>query len=79
MVDKKRRIHFRKVKLLRLEGENAVVASGLKEGELVCVSPPSEAVEGMSVRLPGEAIEAGKVRKGKKGAGNKKPAKPKAE
>ena len=78
VVDKNRKIHFRKVKILRLEGERAVVSSGLKEGELVCVSPPVEAVEGMSVRLPGEAM-AGAKGDGNGPGGKEKRKKSKAE
>ena len=78
VVDQSQKLHFRKVKLLRLEGKNAVVSFGLKRGELVCINPPAEVVEGMRVRLSGEA---GKTRqeKGNKGIGSQNLAKPKAE
>ena len=79
VVDQNRKLHFRKVKLLRLEGENAVVSSGLEEGELVCITPPAEAVEGMTVRLPGQGGKGKKGKKGTPGGGEQKPAKPKAE
>ena len=43
------RLEFRGVEVLRLQGEDVLVASGLEAGELVCVSALETAVDGMRV------------------------------
>ncbi len=45
------RLLYRDVELLRLAGEQAIVSSGLEEGEQVCISTLEVAVDGMSVRV----------------------------
>lgn len=49
VVDKDSRLHFRSVSILRIQGEEVLIRSGLRDGETVCVSPLSVAVEGMRV------------------------------
>ncbi|WP_372779448.1 efflux RND transporter periplasmic adaptor subunit [Litorivivens sp.] len=49
VVDEDNRLHFRHVKILRVQGEEILVQSGLKAGEAVCISPLTVAVEGMRV------------------------------
>ncbi len=44
------RLRFRRVEVLRVERERVVVASGLQSGEQVCVTPLSQAIDGMAVR-----------------------------
>ncbi len=43
------RLEFRGVEVLRLQGEDVLVANGLEAGELVCVSALETAVDGMRV------------------------------
>lgn len=50
VVDRENRLHFRQVSLLRLEHDDLLVSSGLKDGELVCISPMQTVVEGMLVK-----------------------------
>lgn len=50
------KIHFRPVEVLRAERDVVLIASGLENGELVCISPMEAVTDGMSVRtgdLPG--------------------------
>lgn len=49
VVDAENRLHFRKVSVMRLEHDDMLVESGLKNGELVCISPLQTVVEGMHV------------------------------
>jgi nitrous oxidase accessory protein NosD len=42
---------FRQVEVLRIENQEVFIQSGLKQGELVCVSPLEVVVEGMTVRI----------------------------
>jgi multidrug efflux system membrane fusion protein len=49
------RLRIRKVEVLRIQGEEAVLAGGLESGERVCISPLDVVVEGMKVRLEMEA------------------------
>jgi RND family efflux transporter MFP subunit len=55
VVDAENRLRFRRVEVLRAEGETAVVGSGLAAGELVSVSPMVAAVDGMLVRAVSSA------------------------
>ena len=50
-------LRMRKVEVLRLEGEQALIGAGLEAGERVILTPLSGAAEGMTLR-----IVAGKVR-----------------
>ena len=50
VVDSENRLHFRQVSLLRLEHDDILVSAGVKDGELVCVSPMQTVVEGMLVK-----------------------------
>jgi multidrug efflux pump subunit AcrA (membrane-fusion protein) len=49
------RLEFRPVEVLRSEREQVVIGAGLSAGERVCVSPLSAPVDGMLVRVAGEA------------------------
>lgn len=62
VIDAEQKLHFRKVRILRLENESALVDSGLASGERVCITPLDLVVEGMGVRTSPEkkAPEAGK-------------------
>ncbi len=50
IVDAQNRLHFRQVSLLRLEHDDILVSSGVKDGELVCISPMQTVVDGMLVK-----------------------------
>jgi len=50
VVDSGNRLRFRLVSLLRLEHDDILVNSGLKDGELVCISPLQTVVDGMPVK-----------------------------
>jgi RND family efflux transporter MFP subunit len=50
------RLEFRRVEVLRRERERVVIGAGLAAGERVCVSPMRAPVEGMAVRVAGEAV-----------------------
>ncbi|MCP4840542.1 MAG: efflux RND transporter periplasmic adaptor subunit, partial [Halieaceae bacterium] len=49
VVDADNRLRFRQISLLRLEHDDILVREGLKNGELVCVSPLQTVVDGMRV------------------------------
>lgn len=51
VIDEDSRLRFRRVDLLRLEAENALIRSGLSGGERICVSTLDAVVEGMQVRI----------------------------
>jgi RND family efflux transporter MFP subunit len=50
VIDEQNRLQNRQIQLLRTEGENMYVTSGLSEGELVCLSNISGAIAGTLVR-----------------------------
>ena len=50
VVDADNRLHFREVSILRLEHDEVLIDSGLRDGELVCLSPMQTVVEGMRVQ-----------------------------
>lgn len=50
VIDSQDRLRFRDVDVLRLEGDRALIRSGLVDGERVCVSPVQAAIDGMQVR-----------------------------
>lgn len=45
------RLQFRRVDVLRADGETVVLSSGVAAGERICVSPLEAAVDGMTVRV----------------------------
>jgi RND family efflux transporter MFP subunit len=51
VVDRDNRLRFRRVEILRKEGERVVIEDGLEPGDRVCISPLEIAVDGMEVRL----------------------------
>jgi multidrug efflux pump subunit AcrA (membrane-fusion protein) len=55
VVDAERRARRRRVEVLRERGYEVVIAAGLDDGERVIVSPLHDAVDGMRVRLVGDA------------------------
>ncbi len=50
VVDADHHLHFRQVRILRLEHDEVLVSEGLADGELVCLSPMQTVVEGMRVQ-----------------------------
>jgi len=50
VVDRDGRLHYRKVKVARIDGEQVQISSGLKTGEQVVVSPLKTVTDGMKVR-----------------------------
>jgi membrane fusion protein, multidrug efflux system len=54
-VDSENRLRHREVELLRMERDQAVLGEGLREGDRVCISTMDVIVEGMRVRVAGEA------------------------
>jgi len=50
VVDRDGRLHNRKVKVVRIDGEQVQISSGLKTGEQVVVSPLKTVTDGMKVR-----------------------------
>ena len=51
VIDAEDRLRFRQIEVLRTTGDRAIVRSGLRAGELVCISPLETAVDGMRVRV----------------------------
>lgn len=51
VVDDDNRLHYREVDVVRAERERVIVASGLSDGERVCISPLDGSVDGMMVRV----------------------------
>jgi RND family efflux transporter MFP subunit len=54
-VDKDGRLHFRKVDVARLQGDEVVVQAGLKDGERIVITPLKAVTDGMAVRA--ESVE----------------------
>ena len=54
VVDEETRLHFRKVEVARIQGDDAVVKDGLEEGEKVVTTPLKAVTDGMTVRMVGE-------------------------
>ncbi len=50
VVDDENRLRFRDVELLRVEGDEALISAGLRDGERVCISMIQAPIDGMSVR-----------------------------
>jgi RND family efflux transporter MFP subunit len=55
VLDAEDRLRFRDVEVLRVDGDQALIGSGLRDGERVCTSPIQAAVDGMRVRPVGPA------------------------
>jgi RND family efflux transporter MFP subunit len=55
IVSEDERLHFRTVEILRQARNEVIVASGLAEGERVCLSPLAVVTDGMRVRTAEEA------------------------
>ena len=51
IIDEDSRLQFRKIEILRLEENEALVLSGLEKGDLVCLSTIEIPVNGMEVRV----------------------------
>ena len=49
VVDSENRLHYRNVRILRLQHDDVLISEGLEAGELVCISPLQAVVEGMLV------------------------------
>lgn len=54
VVDSENRMHFRDVEILRLENDRVLIASGLRAGERICMSPIQAVVDGMLVQVAPE-------------------------
>lgn len=61
IVDENDRLQFRDVVVLRINDDQAVVSSGLSDGERVCLSNLSAVTNGMRVRIFGEDAEQGRT------------------
>ncbi len=59
LIDPGSRLHIRRVEVLRAGYETAVLRSGLKSGERICLSPLATVVEGMQVRVLGDEESTG--------------------
>jgi multidrug efflux pump subunit AcrA (membrane-fusion protein) len=59
VLDADNRLHFREVHVLRATQDEVVIGDGLAAGERVCTTPLETVVEGMRVRVAGEAAPAG--------------------
>ena len=55
IVDAENRIRFRDVEVLRTERENVILGAGLAAGDRVCTSPLEAVIDGMRVRVLGDA------------------------
>jgi RND family efflux transporter MFP subunit len=61
VIDDENRLRMREVELLRSERDNVVIGAGLVAGERVCISPLGAAIDGMRVRVVGDAVHATEV------------------
>lgn len=60
VVDSDDRLHYRKVQVARIDGEQVQVGKGLKTGDQVVVSPLKTVVDGMIIRpVPQKEEEQG--------------------
>lgn len=58
VVDREGQLHYRKVELVRIDGERVQISSGLKNREQVVISPLKTVTDGMKVRpLPQEEAD----------------------
>jgi membrane fusion protein, multidrug efflux system len=63
VIDDERKLRFREVEVLRLTRDEALVRGGLRDGELVLVSPMEAPVDGMTVQIAtgeGSGAQAGR-------------------
>lgn len=51
VVDAENRLRFREVEILRLEDDRVLIQSGLRAGEMICMSPIQAVVDGMAVQV----------------------------
>jgi hypothetical protein len=58
VIDAGSRLQFRDIDIVRLERDRVIFRDGLREGDLVCVSPLETPVAGMEVRLAEEESPA---------------------
>lgn len=60
VVDEESRLRFRRVEILRTQGDEVLIQSGLQAGEWVCISSLESVVDGMRVRtiVEGELLGA---------------------
>lgn len=56
VVDEKNRLDIRQVRVVRREGEVAIVAEGLNQGERVCLTALPDVIDGMEVRVVDENV-----------------------
>jgi RND family efflux transporter MFP subunit len=61
-VDDENRLRIRPVEVLRTQGDEVVIGSGLEAGERVCISPLPGAVDGMEVRIAQDAAAVAELR-----------------
>ena len=66
IVDENDRLQFRDVVVLRINDDQAIVGSGLSDGERVCLSNLSAVTNGMRVRIFGEEAEQDRTPDGTK-------------
>lgn len=59
VVDKENRIRYRTIEMLRFDQGQVLISSGLKEGELVNISPIQTVIDGMIVKPLKEGISQG--------------------
>jgi RND family efflux transporter MFP subunit len=57
VIDEDKKLRFQTVKVFRQERERVLIESGLKEGELVCISPMETVVDGMEVQISRQEAE----------------------
>ncbi len=57
VVDENNRIEIRRVKVVRREGDMAIISEGLKQGERICLTSLTDVIEGMEVRIVEEAVK----------------------
>jgi len=50
VVDNEGRLHFREVDVARVQGDEVMVEDGLKDGEMVVITPLEAVTDGMAVR-----------------------------
>lgn len=51
VIDDENRLRFRDVEIMRLENDRVLIASGLRAGERICLSPIQAVVDGMLVQV----------------------------
>ncbi len=61
LVDRDNRLHFRAVEIARASHDEILVASGLEQGERVCLTPLDVVTEGMRVRVLPEGPPVGET------------------